>query len=109
MSLGIATNRGKSMQAILDHFEMGRFFSVVVTSKDVQRPKPHPDMLLLAASHLNLAPETLVFVGDSELDEHAALTAGMKFVGFGADAPGEVVVGSHREFLEWVLETNGGI
>jgi len=108
MVLGVATNRGNSMQEILKHFGMGQYFSTVVTSRDVARPKPHPDMLLLAAERLNLAPESLVFVGDSELDETAAVTAGIRFVGFGCGAPGEMAVASHRELLVWIAKANGG-
>jgi len=108
LPLGVATNRGNSMQEILDHFAMGRFFSVVVTSRDVLRPKPHPDMLFLAAERMEIDPENLLFVGDSELDEAAAATAGVRFVGYGAGAPGETVVRSHGELLDWIRRSNGG-
>ncbi len=49
MPLAVATNRGSSMPEILRHFDLVPYFSAVVTSKDVPRPKPYPDMLLKAA------------------------------------------------------------
>ncbi len=49
--LAVATNRGKSIEPVLEHFNLRQFFSVVVTSHDVVRPKPAPDMLLLASEN----------------------------------------------------------
>jgi len=77
--LAIATNRGDSMLGILEHFGLSSYFSAVVTSRDVKHPKPAPDMLYEAAKRLQLAPNELLFVGDSELDQAAAKSAGMPF------------------------------
>lgn len=82
MPLAVATNRGTSMPEILDHFGLQNFFSAVVTSRDVARPKPHADMLLLAAQRLNLPLDSLLFVGDSVYDRMAAESAGMPFVAY---------------------------
>ena len=77
--LAVATNRGQSMPSILEHFHLSGYFSTVVTSRDVPNPKPAPDMLYEAAKRLRMAPEELLFVGDSELDQAAANAAGMSF------------------------------
>jgi HAD superfamily hydrolase (TIGR01509 family) len=101
--LAVATNRGYSMPEILEHFALSRFFTVVVTSRDVERPKPHPDMLLLAREKLGLAAENLLFVGDSIYDRAAAESAGIPFAAykptFAADSPVE----SHHHLMEFVL------
>lgn len=103
--LAIATNRGASMHEILCHFGMERYFSAVVTSRDVPRPKPYPDMLLLAASRLGKAPDELLFVGDSELDAQAAGAAGMPFMAYGTRELGaKAQVNSHAQLLRWCEE-----
>ncbi len=100
--LAIATNRGKSILAILDHFNLHDYFSAVVTSHDVQRPKPAPDMLLLAAEKLDIEPENCLFIGDSELDKLAALEANIKFAGYGGGVSGMISLSDHLELLDYL-------
>lgn len=99
LPLAVATNRGRSVRAVLKHFALEDFFSVVVTSKDVAAPKPSPDMLLLALQQLKLAPEEVLFVGDSELDQAAARAAGIRFVAYKGMIEGDYAVHSHRELV----------
>lgn len=106
--LAIATNRGVSMLEILEHFALSNYFSTVVTSRDVPRPKPYPDMLHLAAQRLGFAEGELLFVGDSELDQAAARGAGMRFVAYRNGTIGGRCVDSHRDLLELVSAGSGG-
>lgn len=108
MPLAVATNRGTSMPEILQHFSLGQYFQAVVTSRDVERPKPYPDMLELAARRLGLRNNELLFVGDSELDCAAAARAGIRFAAYKGDLPGELKIGSHSE-LAALFCTTGGI
>jgi HAD superfamily hydrolase (TIGR01509 family) len=103
LPLAIATNRGTSMVEILEHFGLTHFFQAVVTSRDVHRPKPHPDMLLLAAERLGLATDELLFVGDSELDRLAAAAAGIRFVAYQGGVPGDVQIDGHAELVEMLF------
>lgn len=100
--LAVATNRGTSMVQILEHFQLQPFFRAVVTCRDVPRPKPHPDMLLLAAQRLGCTREKLLFVGDSELDREAALGAGIRFAAYKGDVGGDYQVKSHRELVSLI-------
>lgn len=100
--LAIATNRGTSVEAILGHFRLGDFFSVIVTSRDVAKPKPAPDMLLLASQRLGFAPQSCLFVGDSELDQQAASSAQVRFVGYGGLTAGELAIDSHLQLLDYL-------
>jgi len=97
--LAVATNRGNSMHEILVHFDLAHYFQTVVTSRDVLRPKPHPDMIHLAARRLGLEEGELLFIGDSELDREAARGAGVTFVAYRNENIGEVSVASHRHLL----------
>ena len=101
--LAVATNRGYSMPSILDHFGLSDYFSTVVTSRDVARPKPAPDMLHEAAKRLRYATNELLFVGDSELDQAAARQAGIPFAIYRGELQAELQVGHHRELVELFL------
>jgi HAD superfamily hydrolase (TIGR01509 family) len=98
--LAVATNRGYSMPEILKHFELNDYFQVVVTSRDVERPKPAPDMLHEVARQLNYSEDELLFVGDSELDQAAARAAGMLFAVYKGDHQADVKLDHHRELLQ---------
>jgi len=102
--LAVATNRGTSMPEILRHFDLSRYFTAVVTCRDVPRPKPHPDMLLLAAERLGCRVGELLFVGDSELDLQAARTAGMPFVAYRSRLPGARSIDHHAALVDLVGE-----
>ncbi len=80
--LAIATNRGSSMPRILEHFDLSGYFSEVVTHQDVPRPKPFPDMLLEVARRLDVTARHMTFIGDSELDQAAAESAGCHFIAY---------------------------
>jgi HAD superfamily hydrolase (TIGR01509 family) len=61
----------------LNSIGFGDFFSVVVTSEQVARGKPYPDMFLEAARRLNVSPETSLVLEDSPAGFEAAEAAGM--------------------------------
>lgn len=98
--LAVATNRGYSMSVILDHFGLSGYFNTVVTSRDVAQPKPAPDMLFEAAKRLRCATHELLFVGDSELDQAAALAAGMPFAIYRGALDADVRLAHHKDLVE---------
>ena len=100
--LAIATNRGKSILTILEHFNLQQFFSVVVTSHDVEQPKPAPDMLLLAVERLKVEADSCLFIGDSELDKSAAAAANMQFASYGGEVSAPISLSNHLELLNYL-------
>lgn len=56
------------------------YFDAVITSGDVARPKPAPDIYLLAAQRLGKAPERCLALEDSPAGTRAALAAGMTVI-----------------------------
>lgn len=108
LPLAIATNRGFSMPQILEHFALQDFFQEVVTSRDVARPKPHPDMLVEAAKRLNLGVDELLFIGDSELDRKAAASIGMLFAAYRQPLQANLVLESHLQLVE-MLQAGGAV
>jgi HAD superfamily hydrolase (TIGR01549 family) len=78
----IATNRTDTMNRLLAAFDLEGYFDLIVTASDVERPKPHPDVLLKISDHFNIPPDQAIYIGDSRLDELAAKTAGMPLVAY---------------------------
>ena len=66
----------KTLEAI--GFE--NFFSVIVTSEQVKRGKPFPDMFLEAASRMGVQPSDCLVLEDSPAGFEAAVSAGMDYV-----------------------------
>lgn len=78
----IATNRSDTMNRLLAEFDLDDFFDLVVTASDVERPKPHPDVLLKISDHFKVSPQEVIYIGDSRLDELAAKAAGMPLIAY---------------------------
>jgi HAD superfamily hydrolase (TIGR01509 family) len=57
-----------------------RYFEHVATSSDVARPKPAPDIYLLAAARLGVEPQHCLALEDSPTGVRAALAAGMTVI-----------------------------
>ncbi len=78
----IATNRTDTVNGLLDEFGLGGFFDLVVSSSDVNLPKPHPDSLLKILQYFRIQPDEAIYVGDSNVDELAANSAGVRLIAF---------------------------
>lgn len=79
----IVTNRTDTMNRVLKDFHLEEDFDLVVTASDVPRPKPHPDGLIRVLDYFQVSADEAIYVGDSAVDESAAISAGVKFVAFG--------------------------
>ncbi len=100
LDLAVCTNRAKTMAMVLDHFDLARYFGIVMTALGVTNPKPHPEPLLKVLDYYRIAPDEALFVGDSEVDRQAALAAGVPFVAYKADLPSFVRIRRHEEILD---------
>ncbi len=78
----IATNRSDTMNQVLEEHGLQRDFDLVVTSLDVERPKPAPDPLMKILGHFGVTPLEAVYIGDSEIDERTAKAAGVPLVAY---------------------------
>ena len=63
------------------------FFSVIVTSEQVKRGKPFPDMFLEAARRMGVRPSECLVLEDSIAGFEAATAAGMDYVKVGRPQP----------------------
>lgn len=101
LPLALVTNKPTPFVApILEALDIAKYFSVVVGGDDVQNKKPHPEPLLLVADKLGLAPDALLFVGDSRNDILSASAAGCCSVGltYGYNY-GEAIADSNPDFV----------
>jgi beta-phosphoglucomutase len=84
---GIRTAVGsssKNTSFILDKLGLRCYFDVVVDGNDIVRSKPDPEVFLLAAARLGLAPQECVVVEDAVAGVEAARRAGMAVFGIGS-------------------------
>jgi phosphoglycolate phosphatase-like HAD superfamily hydrolase len=95
--LAMATNRGGTVRGVVSEFGLDRYLELAVGTRDVERAKPHPDMIHKCLEHFRVPPTAAVYVGDSETDHQAALAAAVHFVAVGGAAPGEHRVRDLRE------------
>ena len=68
------------IEAVLNIEGLRQHFRVVVSSSEVRHGKPAPDVFLLTAQRLGVAPEACVVIEDSKPGVAAALAAGMRVV-----------------------------
>ena len=79
--LGICTNRTNAVEALLRYFGLESFFFPIMTA-GICPPKPYPDGLLRVLDEWGLHPSEVAFLGDSKVDEQAAMGAGVPFWAF---------------------------
>ena len=87
--LAIATNSGRSdTDVVIPALRLDRFTDVVVTATDVADLKPAPDIYLLAAERLGLAPNECIAIEDSPPGGQAAKAAGCYLIGLNENVTG---------------------
>jgi HAD superfamily hydrolase (TIGR01509 family) len=79
--LAVASSANRPViEAVLDASGLARFFKVTVSSEEVARGKPAPDVYLAAASLLGVDPASAVAIEDSANGIRSAVRAGMLVV-----------------------------
>ena len=79
--LGLATSSNRELiDLVLDHAGLAPFFQATVSSEEVGRGKPAPDVYLEAARRLGAAPGSCSAVEDSHNGIRAAVSAGMRVI-----------------------------
>ena len=76
--LGLASNSTRRLVDLaLGTAQLTDAFEVIVTSDDVERPKPAPDLYLLACERLGVPPAEAIALEDSASGIQAAKAAGL--------------------------------
>jgi len=81
LPLGVASNaEPANIDFVLDEGNLRQYFAVAVAGDRVTHPKPHPEIYLLAAKLLGVAPADCVIFEDSPTGIEAAQAAGARVV-----------------------------
>jgi beta-phosphoglucomutase family hydrolase len=86
-----------NVETILDVLHASECFEAIVSAEDVHRGKPDPEVFLIAATKLGVAPKHCIVVEDAQHGIEAARAAGMKSIGVsqtGKHLRADIVVGS---------------
>jgi len=75
------TNRTRTVGLVLDHFDLGDLFHLVVSAAQV-RAKPAPDGLHHILDRFGVRGRDTIYVGDTALDEQSAAAAGVRLVSY---------------------------
>ncbi len=70
----------KVIEQVLDHLGIRRLFQAIITSEDVLKQKPAPDIFLEAARRIAVAPQFCRAYEDTDLGMQAIRAAGMEGV-----------------------------
>ena len=84
-TLAISTNRSDSIQPLLKKYDLGHYFSKVMTALNT-KPKPAPDGLLEILQELKCLPEEAIFLGDSDTDRLQAEACNVNLIAFKSPA-----------------------
>jgi HAD superfamily hydrolase (TIGR01509 family) len=99
---GIITNTPRNCtDKILNKFNMRRYFDAVITSDDVTKGKPNPEVIFMASDVLDVNPKKIVLVGDTESDVKAGKAAGCIVIGLNIEA--DYTIRSLSELLDILL------
>lgn len=79
--LGLASSSNRPLiDAVLESAGLGQYFQATVSSEEVARGKPAPDVYLEAARRLDVLPTRCTAVEDSNAGTRSAKAAGMRVV-----------------------------
>lgn len=81
--LGIVSSKhSDSIEYALNMFEMRELFNVIIGLNHVNDHKPHKEPILKACQELGVGHDSLIYVGDTVVDIHAATNIGAYAVAF---------------------------
>jgi len=83
IKLAICSNKPESLcKKVLSDTGLIDYFSIVVGGDTVEKSKPNPEPLEFVLLNLGITAHAAVFVGDSTVDQNAAIAADIPFIFF---------------------------
>ena len=81
-TLGIVTTKtGRYSKVLMEHFDLMKYFEVLIGREDVDNPKPHAEPILKALEKLDTHNKEIWMIGDTKLDLLSAKNAGINSIG----------------------------
>lgn len=78
----ISTNRSTTMSSVMEMHGLDPYFDLVVTSLDVEQPKPHIEALVKILKHFQVSADEAVYIGDSMVDREHTAGVNMRLISF---------------------------
>ena len=79
----------ENIECVIDTLGIRQHFQAIVAAEDVRHGKPNPEVFLLAAQKLGMAPSASVVFEDAHVGIEAARNAGMKVIALATTHPAE--------------------
>lgn len=100
--MALCTNRTNSVEGLLHYFGLEGFFSPVKTAGN-SKPKPYPDGLLEIVAQWRADPCHIAFLGDSMVDQQAALDGNIPFWAFrNKELSAQMYFSDFFELITWI-------
>lgn len=98
--LGVVTTKtGRYSEVLLEHFEILKYFKVLVGREHVQNPKPDAEPILTALKSFEIANKEIFMIGDTKLDLLSAKNAGVKSIGVLSGYDDEKVLRNYTDLV----------
>ena len=100
--LGIVTTKtSEYSRELLEHFDLMKYFDVLVGREDVEHPKPDPEPVEKALSALGHSfGDVAYFIGDTDADMIAAEEAGIACIGVLCGYMGKEQLEEYADFIQ---------
>jgi len=97
----ISTSRTNTMGKIMKINGLEPFYGKVMTTSDVENPKPHPEALEVILEYYGMAANDALYIGDSIIDRQHSAGVGMELIAFrNREIDGDYEVSNFMEILE---------
>ncbi|WP_460052094.1 HAD family hydrolase [Spirochaeta dissipatitropha] len=92
------------IDAVVETYGLTEAFPLRVSGEDVSNSKPAPDIFLLAARKIGIAPEDCLVIEDSRHGVQAALAAGMQVIGYRNPGSGDQDLSAAHTVVDSLLD-----
>lgn len=100
--IAVDTNRGRSLSDLLTYFNIREYFSCLITSRDVESPKPSPEGVYKICDYYKIEPKEVLFLGDSMTDYHAAKQSGAFFLSYKNHLHNAPIINDHKDIIKYL-------
>jgi phosphoglycolate phosphatase len=98
--IGIVTTKtGRYSQILMEHFELMKYFKVLIGREHVENPKPHAEPIQKALEEFNISDTNIWMIGDTKLDLISAKNAGVNSIGVLSGYDSKEVLEQHTQVI----------
>ena len=77
-----SSSPGEDIEYVMDTLKIRKYFKGFISGRELEHPKPAPDIFLAAAQRLGVSPDECIVIEDSTNGVNAAYAAGITSIGF---------------------------